>query len=355
MVMRELPEPRATHLLTRGAYDAPAEQVFAQTPQSLLPLESDVQPNRLELARWLTDPRHPLLARVTVNRFWKMLLGRGLVATPEDFGRQGSSPTHPELLDYLSTEFIHSGWDVKALLKQIVMSSTYRQDSDCPASLRERDPDNLWLARGPARRLTAEMLRDNALAASGLLIEKRGGPPVKPWQPPGLWKEKSGLTYERDIGEGSHRRSLYTYWKRTSQPPAMMTFDASNREVCVVDRQVTTTPLQVLVLWNDPQFVEAANALAERSIQTHPDSVPDQIQFVFRTLTARLPQPREVAVLNKLFEEQLAEFSSGQSDADALIGIGDHRVDESLDPNHLAALSIVVQGLLSYDEVVMCR
>jgi Protein of unknown function (DUF1553)/Protein of unknown function (DUF1549)/Planctomycete cytochrome C/Concanavalin A-like lectin/glucanases superfamily len=355
MVMRELPKPRPTFLLTRGAYDAPAEQVFAETPVSLSRLSADQPHNRLGLARWLVDPNHPLTARVTVNRFWQMLFGRGFVSTAEDFGRQGANPSHPKLLDFLSRTFIDSGWDVKALLKQIVMSSTYMQDSDCTLELRQRDPENDLLARGPSQRLSAEMLRDNALAVSELLVRKTGGPSVKPYQPAGLWKEKSGTAYKRDKGEGSHRRSLYTYWKRTSQPPAMMTFDASNREVCVVRRQVTTSPLQVLVLLNDPQFVEAANALAERAITLHPDDNRQQLRFVFRTMTGRLATEQELVVLDDMLQEQLTEFSDGSSDAAKLLATGDHKVDAALEPDHLAALATVAQAMMSYDEVVMKR
>ncbi|MEZ6079028.1 MAG: DUF1553 domain-containing protein [Pirellulaceae bacterium] len=215
----------------------------------------------------MVDPQHPLTARVAVNRFWQSLFGQGLVSTAEDFGLQGAAPSHPELLDWLSVEFVESGWDVKRLLKTIVMSATYRQSSNPTPALLERDPENRHLACGPAGRLPAEMIRDTALAASGLLVETAGGAPVKPYQPEGLWEEKAGLTYERDTQAGSHRRSLYTYWKRTSPPPSMMTLDASNREVCVVHRQVTMTPLQVLVLLNDPQYVEAARALAQRAME----------------------------------------------------------------------------------------
>ena len=222
------------------------------------PFDGSWPRNRLGLARWLTDPKHPLTARVAVNRWWQSFFGRGIVPTPEDFGSQGQLPSHPELLDWLARTFIDSGWDVKHLVRLIVTSATYRQGSDAPADLVARDPENVLLARGPRLRLSAEMLRDGALAASGLLVDTIGGPPVKPYQPAGLWEEKSGTAYQRDVGPGSHRRSLYTFWKRTSPPPAMLTFDATTREVCAVKRQTTATPLQALVLLNDPQYVEAA-------------------------------------------------------------------------------------------------
>ncbi len=258
MVMKELPRERPTYLLKRGSYEAPANRVERGTPASLPPFPADSPRNRLGLARWLTDPAHPLLARVAVNRWWQALFGRGLVSTPEDFGSQGQLPSHPELLDWLSRTFIDGGWDVKRLMRLIVTSATYRQSSDASPELLAIDPENILLARGPRFRLAAEMLRDNAVSAGGLLVEKIGGPPVKPYQPEGLWEEKSGLAYDRDRGPGSHRRSLYTFWKRTSPPPAMLTFDATTREFCAVKRQATATPLQALVLLNDPQYVEAA-------------------------------------------------------------------------------------------------
>lgn len=355
MVMRELPEPRPTYVLTRGAYDAPAERVERQTPAALSLMSESMRADRLGLSRWLTRPDHPLTARVAVNRFWQMMFGRGLVVTAEDFGRQGAPPSHPELLDHLARSFIDSGWDVKHLLRTMALSATYGQDSDCSPELRQGDPENVLLARGPVQRLTAEMLRDAVLAASGLLVEKRGGPPVKPWQPPGLWEEKSGVAYQRDAGEGSRRRSLYTYWKRTSQPPSMMTFDASNREVCVVKRQVTHTPLQVLVLWNDPQFVEAACALGEQALKEHPADVGEQVRFVFRRLTGRHATDAEVEILQRLHTEQLAEFTSGRCDAGSLLTVGDHRIADDLDPNHVAALALVAQAVMSHDAFLMKR
>ncbi len=289
MVMKELPSPRPTYLLKRGAYDAPGERVEPGTPASLPPFAGSWPRNRLGLAQWLTDPKHPLTARVAVNRWWQSLFGRGIVATPEDFGSQGQLPSHPELLDWLSRTFIDSGWDVKHLMRLIVTSATYRQSSDVPADLLAKDPDNVLLARGPRFRLSAEMIRDGALASAGLLVETIGGPPVKPYQPPGLWEEKSGLTYQRDQGAGSHRRSLYSFWKRTSPPPSMLTFDATTREVCAVKRQSTATPLQALVLLNDPQFIEAARALAQRAFREGGSNLANRITFIVRTLTGRLP------------------------------------------------------------------
>ncbi len=355
MVMRELPETRPTHLLKRGAYDSPAELVQAETPVSLKTLPASAPRNRLGLAHWLTDPDHPLTARVAVNRFWQMLFGRGLVATPEDFGRQGQPPTHPELLDWLALSLRESGWDVKGLLRTIVLSATYRQSSDVTPDGLVRDPENILLARGPSFRLPAEMIRDGALHSGDLLVERIGGPPVKPYQPPGLWEEKSGVKYERDMGEGSHRRSLYTYWKRTSPPPSMMTFDASTREVCIVRRQATATPLQVLVLLNDPQYVEAARALAQQTM-LRAESTPAQwVGRVFRTLTSRTPTEEELTVLNRMYEEQFTEFMTHPSDARALLSIGDHPRDETLDMSQLAALTAVAGALMNHDETVIRR
>ncbi len=351
-VMRELSRPRPTFVLKRGAYDAPGEPVEPGTPAAIAPFDASWPRNRLGLARWLTDPKHPLTARVAVNRWWQSFFGRGIVPTPEDFGSQGQLPSHPELLDWLSRTFIDSGWDVKHLVRLIVTSATYRQSSDAPADLVAKDPENLLLARGPRFRLTAEMIRDGALASGGLLVETMGGPAVKPYQPPGLWEEKSGTSYQRDVGPGSHRRSLYTYWKRTSPPPAMLTFDATTREVCAVKRQTTATPLQALVLLNDPQFVEAARGLAQRAMTEGGSSLTDRIAFVFRTLTGRRTGPRELITLEALYREQYDEFRTGRSDPGKLLAVGDAPREPSLDPAECAAMTVLAQALLNYEETV---
>jgi hypothetical protein len=355
MVMRELPEARPTFILRRGAYDAPTERVSRDTPGALPPFSPAWPRNRLGLARWVTDAKNPLTARVTINRWWQSLFGRGLVATPEDFGSQGQLPSHPELLDGLARRFIDSGWDVKGLWREIVTSATYRQASDAPPELQARDPDNVLLARGPRLRLPAEMVRDGALAASGLLFGPLGGPPVKPYQPPGLWEEKGSATYARDPGAGSHRRSLYTFWKRTSPPPAMLTFDATTREVCAVKRSPTATPLQALVLLNDPQYVEAARALAQRAAREAGPSLPARAAFLFRALTGRHPTDRELAVLDSLYREQYEEFRSGRSDARKLLAVGDAPQAPDLDPAECAALTVLAQAVLNHDETVMKR
>jgi hypothetical protein len=354
MVMEELPEPRPTHLLLRGDYDAPGELVQPGAPASILAFDRQWPPNRLGLAQWLTDPRHPLTARVAVNRFWQTLFGRGLVATPEDFGNQGQLPTHPELLDWLAVSFIESGWDVKSLVKQMVTSATYRQSSECEPELRARDPLNELLARGRSYRWPAEILRDQALSASGLLVERIGGPPVKPYQPEGLWEEKSGAKYQRDEREGSWRRSLYTYWKRTSPPPAMITLDAAEREVCVVAREATSTPLQALVLLNDPQYVEAARALAEHVMRAEPDTQA-RLTRLFRLLTSRHPADAELRVLRSLLDQQQAAFAAEPEAAAQFLEFGDHRPDPAWNPSELAALTVVAQALLNYDETVRKR
>ncbi len=353
MVMKELPAERPTYLLKRGSYDAPAGRVQRNTPASLPPFTDSRPRNRLGLAQWLTDPKHPLTARVAVNRWWQALFGRGIVATPEDFGSQGQLPSHPELLDWLARTFIDSGWDTKKLVRLMVTSATYRQRSESAQERIAKDPENIFLARGPRFRLPAEMLRDNALSAGGLLVGTMGGPPVKPYQPPGLWEEKSGLVYERDRGPGSHRRSLYTFWKRTSPPPSMLTFDATTREFCAVKRQTTATPLQALVLLNDPQYVEAARALAQRAFHEGGSSLGGRITFAFRTLTGRRPSPRELTTLESLYREQVDEFRSGRSDAEKLLGIGDAPRDSALDRIECAAMTILSQAILNFQDAVM--
>ncbi|MCA8954797.1 MAG: DUF1553 domain-containing protein, partial [Planctomycetes bacterium] len=353
MTMRERSRPRPTHVLRRGGYDARGERVEPGTPGSLPPFPTELPRDRLGLARWMVDGGHPRTARVAVNRLWSLMFGRGLVATPEDFGSQGEPPSHPLLLDWLATEFVASGWNVQAMLRRIALSATFRQSSVNPRS-RSLDPDNRLLARGPSRRLTAEMLRDQALFASGLLAERIGGPSVKPYQPPGLWKEKSGQTYVRSKGEGLYRRSLYTFWKRTSPPPSMLLFDASKREVCVVRRQETNTPLQALVLWNDPQLVEAARVLAERTLREAP-SAAARIRLAFRRLATRAPTVAEVDVLRRLLDAQHEAFRADPAAARALLAVGDKRVGPKVDPAELAAFSTVCSTLLGHDAVVMVR
>ncbi len=356
MVMEEMRTARPAHRLDRGAYDAPREIVARNTPASLPPFPRGQPRNRLGLARWLTGRDNPLAARVAVNRLWRMHFGRGIVATQEDFGSQGRLPTHPELLDYLAARFVESGWDVKALHRLIVSSATFQQSSHVPAGIAARDPDNQLLARGPKRRLAAESIRDGALAASGLLNRTIGGRSVKPYQPAGLWEQAgTGKTYKQDTGANLYRRSLYTFWKRTSPPPSMITFDAMSREVCTARREVTTTPLQSLVLLNDPQFVEAARRVAEHALRRTPADAAARHTLVFRTLVGRLPDEVEAGILARLFEEQRALFALRAEDAGRLLAVGDAAADQALDRADLAALTMVASAVMNFDEFVVVR
>ena len=308
MTMVERDQPRVARVLARGQYDLPGEIVEPGTPEILPPFDAGLPRNRLGLAEWMLDPSHPLTARVAVNRLWQVVFGTGLVATPEDFGVQGLRPSHPELLDELALDFIESGWNVKAMIRRIVLSATYRRSSIPAPAVLARDPNNRLLARMPARRLTAEMMRDQALAASGLLVDRIGGPSVFPPEPAGLWEEKSGRRYPTSTGDGLHRRSLYTYWKRTSPPPAMLILDGAKRDVCVARRSETATPLQALLLLNDPQFFAASRVLAER-VLAETDTIDAAIESAFRRLTGRRPTTREHAVLYELHAEELAATS----------------------------------------------
>jgi hypothetical protein len=356
MVMREMAEKRPTHVLARGAYDAPGEPVEPSTPESIMPFAEELPRNRLGLAQWMTDPKNPLTARVAVNRIWQMHFGGGLVPTVEDFGNQGELPAHPELLDWLAGTFIESGWDVKALHRLIVSSATYRQSSAASAVLVAADPDNRLLARGPKHRLPAELIRDQALAASGLLTPAIGGPSVKPYQPAGLWEESgTGKTYRQDKGEKLYRRSLYTFWRRTAPPPSMLVFDAVSREVCTAQRQVTSTPLQSLVLLNDPQFVEAARVLAEKLVRQHESDVGGRIDRAFELLASRKPQNAERDILRRLYAEQLDYFKSHPGAAEKLLATGEHSRDENLPAEDVAATALIASALMNYDEFVMKR
>jgi hypothetical protein len=360
MVMEEMREPKPAYILKRGAYDAHGERVTANTPGCLPPMkleekvgESNLVPNRLDLARWLFSPEHPLTARVAVNRFWQMCFGRGIVETSDNFGNQGTPPTHPELLDWLARDFMEHGWDVKRTLKQMVLSSTYRQSSRITPELLARDPEDKLLARAPARRLTSEMLRDQALAMSGLLVEKLGGPAVKPYQPEGLWEVAMGNPrYDRGKGPDLYRRSLYTFWKRTVPPPAMVTFDAAERNVCIVRRQSTSTPLQALVLLNDPQFVEAARLLGQRMLTEGGKTLDEQVAWVFRSVTARSPSEKEAAILKRLLEEQRELFRANPKEATKLLTVGDMKNDPKLSSIELAASAALALAILNHDEAI---
>ena len=353
MVMEEMKTPRDTFILIRGAYDKPGEKVSAGVPAILPPLPPGEKNNRLGFARWVADPSNPLTARVTVNRFWQMYWGAGLVKTVENFGSQGEPPTHPKLLDWLATEFMRTGWDMKALQKTIVMSATYRQSSKVTPELFQKDPENRLLARGPRLRLSAEMIRDQTLAASGLLVEKIGGPSVRPYQPAGLWKELAGgKEYKPDQGENLYRRSLYTFWKRTIPPPSMSMFDASARETCVVRETRTNTPLQALTLMNDVTYVEASRVLAER-IMTQGGAAPEErITLAFRLATGRRPKDTELKILLDGYEHHLAGYRQDKTEASKLVSAGEAARNEKLDVSEWAAYTAVAGLILNLDETV---
>lgn len=354
LVMEERAERRPTHRLHRGEYDKPREEVSPGVPEALPPLAEGEPRDRLGLARWLVDPEHPLTARVTVNRLWQQCFGVGLVKTAEDFGSQGEWPSHPELLDWLAVEFVESGWDVKHMLRLIVTSAAYRQSAAVSPELLALDPANRLIARGPRFRLEAEEIRDQALLAGGLLVERVGGPSVKPVQPEGLWEDvaypdSDTRDYVADEGEARHRRSMYTYWKRTSPPPNLAAFDAPTREACTVRRSRTNTPMQSLVLLNDPQFVEAARALAGRVLRTE-GTAEQKLSLAFRVVTSRGPDAEEVAVLRGLYQDLLSRYGERREDALALLETGGGTRDESLDPAEHAAMTAVAGAIFSLDE-----
>jgi hypothetical protein len=336
MVMQEMAKPRETFLLDRGEYDQPRQKVEPGTPGCLPPMSPSLPRNRLGLARWLVDPAHPLTARVQVNRLWQMVFGTGIVETSEDFGAQGEAPSHPELLDYLAVEFVESGWDVKAMVRRLVTSATYRQSSKVTSDVLARDPRNRLFARGPRFRLPAEMIRDGALAASGLLKERIGGRSVFPYQPPGVWeavasgrpKEYTAQFYKQDQGDNLYRRSLYTFWKRLAPPPGLAAFDAPSREACVVRRQRTNTPLQALVTMNDPTYLEAARALAAQALVESSDDA--RIVRAFRATLARRPAETEVAILRRLLREQRALFAADDLAAWTMVASAILNLDETL-------------------------
>jgi mono/diheme cytochrome c family protein len=352
MVMQDLPAPREAFVLLRGEYNKPGQPVGRGVPASLSPLPNDAEPNRLGLARWLVDPANPLPARVAVNRFWQMYFGVGLVKTVDDFGSQGEWPSHPELLDWLATEFVARGWDIKAMQRLIVTSATYRQSSKVSAAALHRDPENRLLARGPRTRLSAEMIRDQALAASGLLVERVGGPSVNPYQPGELWKELAGVEYVQGHGEDLYRRGMYTYWKRTVAPPQMTTFDAAGRETCIVRETRTNTPLQALTLMNELTFVEAARVLAERVLREGGPTVEGRIALAFRLTTGRPPRGAELDVLTAGFAEHLARYRAAPEAALALASAGEAPRDASLDAAEVAAYTTVASLLLNLDETI---
>jgi hypothetical protein len=358
MVMADMKKPRDTFVLARGDYRNQTEKVQPGVPAILPPLPKDAPPNRLSLARWLVEPNHPLTARVAVNRFWQTYFGHGIVKTQEDFGVQGEPPIHPELLDWLATEFVRTGWDIRAMQRAIVTSATYRQSSNMTPALLEKDPENRLLARAPRFRLQAEMIRDTALAASGLLNNQVGGPSVRPYQPKGLWEEMafgegySGQAYEQSGGKDVYRRGMYTLWKRTVPPASLAMFDAPDREKCAARRALTNTPLQALTLMNDPTYVEAARALAQRALLEGGKDDKSRLVHAFRLATARRPTGKEIGVLRDLLKGRLTSFRNDRQSAIKLIAVGESPRDSRLDPVQLAAWTTVASVILNLDETI---
>ncbi len=361
MVMREREELRKTFLLDRGQYTNPTEELSPGTPRALPPLPTEGAVDRLALARWLTAPEHPLTARVTVNRLWQSLFGTGLVKTAEDFGLQGSWPANPDLLDWLAVEFVDSGWDVKQMLRLMVTSDAYRQSSASSPELFARDPDNQLLARGPRFRMPAELIRDQALAAGDMLDPRIGGASVKPYQPGDLWGELAhqktnykftAQLFEQDHGADLYRRSMYTFWKRSVPPVNLVALDAPSRETCTVRRERTNTPLQALVLLNDPTFVEAARHVAERMVAAGQGDAAATIAHGFELVTARLPTEEEATILLAEFEKQRASFGADAGAAEALLSVGESSRDETLDSATQAAWTSVALVILNLDEAI---
>ncbi|WP_375443614.1 DUF1553 domain-containing protein [uncultured Fibrella sp.] len=367
MVMREMGQPRRTYLLKRGAYDAPGDEVTPETPHFLPALDGDQPRNRLGLANWLTSNSNPLFSRVMVNRIWQQYFGQGLAKNPDDFGNQGALPSHPELLDYLAVRFRDGAtddgvqpWDVKAMHRFIVTSATYRQSSSVSPAAREADLDNTYLSRGPSYRLSAEQVRDNALVASGLLTRKVGGPSVLPYQPAGIWEAlatRNAVVYNQNHGDTLYRRSLYTIWKRSSPPPMMLNFDAAERHICTVKRQKTATPLQALVTLNDPQFIEAARVMAQRIIDlpTSTDRNKTIVDAFFRRVISRPARTQEVALMQQLYTEELADFRKNPKRAQELLTVGEYPVNPKFDTAELAAWTVVASTIMNFDEAIVKR
>jgi len=355
MIMKDMDTVRPTYILNRGLYDSPGKEVQPGTPEHIFEFGDEYESNRLGLSQWLFNPDNPLTARVAVNRYWQLIFGRGLVDTPDDFGSQGALPTHPALLDWLAVEFIESGWDVKSLLKTMVMSATYQQASKTDSISLAFDPDNKWLGRGSQQRLTAEMLRDQSLKISGMLNQKVGGPSVKPFQPSGLWTQvSSGGRYQRKymVGQGDdlYRRSLYTYWKRIAPPPAMIIFDADPRSICNVKRQSTNTPLQALVLLNDPQFLTASRALAQRMMKEGGKNLNERIEYAFRWATSRKPNGKEIEILADLFKFEMKEFMEHPQRAEAFMYDIEVENLEGVHQEELAAYGVIASTIINLSE-----
>jgi len=355
MVLHELPKPRDTYRLERGLYDQPdkSERLHPATPPVLGQWNDQWPRNRLGLARWLVNPAHPLTARVTLNRMWQRYFGVGLVKTSENFGVQGELPSHPALLDWLATEFIRHRWDIKAMHRLIVTSATYRQSSSASSTLLKRDPENRLLSRGPRKRLTPYSIRDAALFTSDLLNGKIGGPSVKPYMPPGIWRSISNASYKQDKGDKLYRRGMYTYWRRTVPPPTMMTFNAAAREFCTVRNELTTTPLQALTMMNNKTFVEASRFLAERMMKPKGQGPRQRIAEAFRRVTSRDPRKAELDLLINDFQFYQKDFQKNPKAAKRLISLGERPRDSRQPAAQLAAYTLLANTLLNLDEAVM--
>jgi hypothetical protein len=357
MIMQDAPQHRSTYLLKRGAYDAPADRVNVGLPEAIMPFDSvKYGNNRLGLAKWLVDEKNPLTSRVFVNRMWQEFYGKGLVKTSGDFGMQGEMPSHPELLDWLATDFMANGWNIKRLIKQFLMSSTYRQSTEVTSEKLAVDPENILLSHGPRSRMSAETIRDMALASSGLLVKEVGGPSVKPYQPKGIWElATSGrgilARYVQDHGEKLYRRGLYSFIKRTVPPPVMLVFDASNRDQCEVNRLRTNTPLQALVMLNDPTVLEASRVFAERLMDQNLET-EERVLFAFRSIACRKPKDEELQILMKYFEEEKAKFDKAPEKAKEFICVGEFPYKDIKDVQSLAALMQIIHTIYNMEESI---
>ncbi|MEM6318699.1 MAG: PSD1 and planctomycete cytochrome C domain-containing protein [Bacteroidota bacterium] len=355
MVMQEMEQPRQAHILNRGLYDQPTTPVEPNTPEAVFAFDKEFEQNRKGLAEWLFDEQNPLTARVAANRLWQQMFGTGLVATSDDFGNQGALPSHPELLDNLAIKFREEGWNIRAMLKMMAMSATYQQSSKTSPELLEMDPENRLLARASRLRLSAEMIRDHALTISGLLSEEVGGPSVKPYQPDGLWAETIGggggslAKYVMDEGTKLYRRSLYTFWKRTVPPPSMMIFDASTRDLCTVKRQSTSTPLQALVLMNDPQIIEAARVVAQSTL-IEKEAPKERIETIFQLATSRRPTDEEVQSLEDYLQEELQYFESAPEKAEEYLSIGEYTMKVDEPTTEVAAYAMLASTIFNLEE-----
>jgi hypothetical protein len=355
-VMADRDTLRKTYTLKRGAYDAPDKEVFPGTPNSILAFDKNLPKNRLGLSKWLFDKRNPLTARVFVNQLWQEIFGRGLVKTAGDMGMQGELPSHPELLDWLAVDFMENGWDIKQLLKKMVSSATYQQSAVISKSKLEADPENIYLSRAPRYRIKAEFVRDLVLSSSGLLVKTIGGPSVKPYQPNGLWENATSgrgilRTYKQDHGTDLYRRGMYTFIKRTVPPPVMGIFDASNRDQCEVGRLKTNTPLQALIMMNDPTVLEASRVLAT-NLDAEKNQVKDKVIKAFRLIVCRKPTEKEIILLSSYYNDQLIAFKKEQSRADKLLAVGEYPIPAKMNKTSVAAMMQVITALYNLEETI---